>query len=110
MAEGGEVSGRLPPQAGRIIGSRIAMVSGTHGELASGGAEAMLVGRAATRSVPASSDIPRDRNVHEVQGAFVFFLVSSLSFKIFSPAPLKRIKNLVLQPAGLKPQKDFLCY
>lgn len=76
---GGEVSGPLQPQAGRIIGSRTAMAIGTRRELVSGGAGAMLGGRAATRTGPASSDIPRDRNVHKVQGfPFVLFVLLSL--------------------------------
>lgn len=110
MMAGGEVSGPLPPQAGRITGSRIAMASGTHGELVSGGAGAMLGRRAATRTGPASSDIPRDRNAHEDQGDFCLF------GRLFSLKFLSRsskndqdpsITSSSSQPAGLNPQKDF---
>lgn len=86
MMAGGEVSGPLQPQAGRITGSRIAMASGTHGELVSGGARATPGEQAATRTGPASSDIPRDRNAREVQGAFLFLFLSSLfALKISVP-------------------------
>lgn len=88
MTARGEVSGPLPPQAGRITGSRIVMASGTHGELVTGGAGATLEGRAATRTGPASSDIPRDRNAREIQGAVLSSLFALKKKKKKSPAPL----------------------
>lgn len=88
MTARGEVSGPQPPQAGRITGSRTAMASGTHGELVTGGAGATLEGRAATRTGPASSDIPRDRNAREIQGAVLSSLFALKKKKKKSPAPL----------------------
>lgn len=90
MMAGGGVRGPPPPQARRITGSRIAMASETRGELVSRGAGAMPVGRAMTRTGPANSDIPSDRNAHEVQGASFFSLfflsfLSSLCFKVSVP-------------------------
>lgn len=82
MMAGGGASGPPAPRGRRITGSRIAMASGTHGEIASGGAGATRRGRAATRSGPAGSDIPRDRNAPEVQ-AF-YFPLSRFAFKMLS--------------------------
>lgn len=76
MMAGGGVSGPLPPQARRITGNRIAMASGTHGGLVSGAAGTKPRRQAATRSGPASSDIPRDRSAREVQGELFFFSFS----------------------------------
>lgn len=84
MMAGGEVREPLPPRAGRITGSRIATASGKHEELVNAGAGATTRQRAATRTGQTSSDIPRDRNAREIQGA-VCFLSSLFALKISVP-------------------------